>query len=100
MVIRRLFDEIVPEQTYSIGRAARYLGVHRCTIYDYIRNPDNPLPFIKVAETGKLRFYGSDLIAYKIAGATKERAKTEKRDTLVPLLRIGYPYRYATYRFR
>lgn len=75
MVIRRLFNEIVPEQTYSISRAAHYLGVHRCTLYDYIRNPDNPLPFIKVAEIGKLRFYGSDLIAYKIAGLPKKGRK-------------------------
>lgn len=75
MVIRKFFNEIEPEQTYTISRAARYLGVHRCTLYDYIRNPDNPLPFIKVAETGKLRFYGSDLIAYKAMGLPKKGRK-------------------------
>lgn len=75
MMIQRLFNEIVPEQTYSISRAAQYLGVHRCTLYDYIRNPDNPLPFIKVAETGKLRFYGSDLIAFKATCLPKRGRK-------------------------
>ena len=25
--------KVVPEKTYSVKEAARYLGVHRCTIY-------------------------------------------------------------------
>lgn len=29
--------KVVPEKTYSVKEAARYLGVHRCTIYAYIR---------------------------------------------------------------
>ena len=28
--------KVVPEKTYSVKEAARYLGVHRCTIYAYI----------------------------------------------------------------
>ena len=30
--------KVVPEKTYSVKEAARYLGVHRCTIYSYIRH--------------------------------------------------------------
>ena len=30
--------KVVPEKTYSVKEAARYLGVHRCTIYAYIRS--------------------------------------------------------------
>ena len=90
MVTRRFINEIEPEQTYSISRAARYLGVHRCTIYAYINHPVCPLPFIKVTEytvslfplpfikvteTGKLMFNGSDLIAYKASGLPKRGRK-------------------------
>ena len=75
MVTRRFINEIEPEQTYSISRAARYLGVHRCTIYAYINHPVCPLPFIKATETGKLMFNGSDLIAYKASGLPKRGRK-------------------------
>lgn len=75
MVIQRFINAIEPEQTYSISKAARYLGVHRCTIYAYINHPVYPLPFIKVGETGKLMFIGSDLIAYKSAGLPKRGRK-------------------------
>lgn len=75
MVTRRLINEIEPEQTYSISRAACYLGVHRCTIYAYINHPVCPLPFIKVTEKGKLMFNGSDLIAYKASGLPKRGRK-------------------------
>lgn len=78
MVTRRFINEIEPEQAYSISRAARYLGVHRCTIYAYINHPVYPLPFIKVEGTGKLMFYGSDLIAYKATGLPK-RGRKRKR---------------------
>ena len=75
MMTRRFINEIEPEQTYSISRAARYLGVHRCTIYAYINHPVCPLSFIKVEGTGKLMFNGSDLIAYKATGLPKRGRK-------------------------
>ena len=75
MVIRRSPNEMEPERTYSISEAARYLGVHRCTLYAYINRPEYPLPFVKVPETGKLMFYGRDLIAYKAAGMPKRGRK-------------------------
>ena len=37
MVIQRYSNEMEPERTYSISEAARYLGVHRCTLYAYIK---------------------------------------------------------------
>lgn len=33
METRRVTVEIKPDQTYSVSEAARYLGIHRCTIY-------------------------------------------------------------------
>ena len=36
--------KVVPEKTYSVKEAARYLGVHRCTIYAYIRYKETGLP--------------------------------------------------------
>lgn len=29
-------SDLRPEQLYSVGQAARYFGVYRCTIYDYL----------------------------------------------------------------
>ncbi len=75
MAIRRFINAIEPKQTYSVSKAARYLGVHRCTIYAYINHPVCPLPFIKVEGTGKLMFIGSDLIAYKATGLPKRGRK-------------------------
>ena len=68
MVIRRYPNEMEPERTYSISEAARYLGVHRCTLYAYINRPEYPLPFVKVPD-------GRDLIAYKTAGMPKRGRK-------------------------
>ena len=75
MVIQRYSNEMEPERTYSISEAARYLGVHRCTLYAYINHLEHPLPFVKVPETGKLMFYGRDLIAYKTTGLPKRARK-------------------------
>ena len=75
MVIQRYSNEMEPERTYSISEAARYLGVHRCTLYAYINHLEHPLPFVKVPETGKLMFYGRDLIAYKTTGLPKRGRK-------------------------
>ena len=48
METRRVTVEIKPDQTYSVSEAARYLGIHRCTIYVYVLLPNHPLPFIQV----------------------------------------------------
>ena len=44
--------KVVPEKTYSVKEAARYLGVHRCTIYAYIRYLEKPLAFLKIPDKG------------------------------------------------
>ena len=66
------FLEIVPGRTYTVSEAARYLGVHRCTIYAYINHPEQPLPFGKSPDNARLSFHGEDLIAYKKAGLPKK----------------------------
>ena len=55
--------KVVPEKTYSVKEAARYLGVHRCTIYAYIRYMEKPLAFLKIPDKAKRVFRGTDLIA-------------------------------------
>jgi len=67
----RTFGDIGPEETYSVREAARYLGIHRCTIYAYITHPEKPLPFIRQSERMNKFFRGADLIAYKTAGLPK-----------------------------
>lgn len=39
---------ILPEKRYSVKEACIFLGIHRCTIYDYIRHEERPLPFIRI----------------------------------------------------
>lgn len=65
MDIGKLFGEIMPEETYSVREAARYLGVHRCTIYAYISLPERPLPFSRADDNVRLRFLGKDLMSFK-----------------------------------
>ncbi len=79
MDLHRLLGEIIPEQTYSVSEAARYLGVHRCTIYAYIGHPEKPLPFTQLPDKSKLLFQGIDLIAYKASGLPK-RGRKRKND--------------------
>lgn len=52
--------KVVPEKTYSVKEAARYLGVHRCTIYAYIRYLEKPLAFLKIPDKAKRVFRGTD----------------------------------------
>ena len=66
--------KVVPEKTYSVKEAARYLGVHRCTIYAYIRYLEKPLAFLKIPDKAKRVFRGTDLIAYKETGLPKRGA--------------------------
>lgn len=47
------YNESRSEKTYSVKEAARYLGVHRCTIYAYIRYMDKPLAFLKIPDKAK-----------------------------------------------
>ncbi|MDE5171769.1 MULTISPECIES: DNA-binding protein [Bacteroides] len=50
--------------------------MHRCTIYDYINNPERPLPFIRIyTDKRGILFQGSDLIAYKEAGLPRRERK-------------------------
>lgn len=77
--LHRLFGEIIPEQTYSVSEAARYFGVHRCTIYAYISHPEKPLSFTRFPNQVKLLFQGRDLIAYKASGLPK-RGRKRKND--------------------
>ena len=70
--------KVVPEKTYSVKEAARYLGVHRCTIYAYIRYLEKPLAFLKIPDKAKSVFRGTDLIAYKETGLPKRGRKRKK----------------------
>lgn len=66
---------IMPDLTYSVSEAARYLGIHRCTIYGYVCHPQRP--FIRHLLNNRMLFCGNDLIAYKAAGLPKERTEAE-----------------------
>ena len=70
--------KVVPEKTYSVKEAARYLGVHRCTIYAYIRYLEKPLAFLKIPDKAKRVFRGTDLIVYKETGLPKRGRKRKK----------------------
>ena len=78
MRIYKHFTEIMPNRTYSVSEAARYLGVHRCTVYAYINHPEQPLPFNKSADNERLLFHGGDLIAYKKVGLPKKGRKRNR----------------------
>lgn len=69
------FLEILPGRTYTVREAARYLGVHRCTIYAYINHSEQPLPFFRTTDNSRLSFLGADLIAYKSVGLPKKGRK-------------------------
>lgn len=69
------FSEISPERSYSVSEAARFLGIHRCTIYDYITHTERPLPFFRMQDNLRIQFRGDDLIAYKNAGLPKKGRK-------------------------
>ena len=75
MKILNYIKEILPDHTYSVSEAARYLGVHRCTIYAYINHPEQPLPFFRTPDNSRLSFQGTDLIAYKSVGLPKKGRK-------------------------
>lgn len=71
---------IMPEFLYSVGEAARYFGVHRCTIYSYVANQDKPLPYLISERNGRTIFLGQTLIEYKQNGLPKKGRK--RKDSL------------------
>ena len=74
--LKNTWIAIAPDRNYTIKEACLYLGVHRCTIYDYINNPERPLPFIRIyTDKRGILFLGSDLIAYKEAGLPRRGRK-------------------------
>ena len=75
MDICKQFSEIKPERSYSVSEAARFLGTHRCTIYDYITHTERPFPFFRMQDNLRIQFRGDDLIAYKAAGLPKKGRK-------------------------
>lgn len=77
MMTQKNLTEIIPEQTYSVSEAARYFGVHRCTVYAYINHPTKSLPFVRSPDKVKTSFRGADLIAYKAAGLPKKGRKRQ-----------------------
>lgn len=56
-------------------RCGAFLGIHRCTIYDYITHTERPLPFFRMQDNQRIQFRGDDLIAYKTAGLPKKGRK-------------------------
>ena len=81
--------KVVPEKTYSVKEAARYLGVHRCTIYAYIRYLEKPLAFLKIPDKAKRVFRGTDLITYKETGLPK-RGRKRKKILIIQFSKITY----------
>ena len=67
---------VAPDCKYSVKEACLFLGIHRCTIDDYIHHPERPLPFIRIhTDKRGILFRGSDLIAYKEAGLPRRGRK-------------------------
>lgn len=87
MNIQKILWKVIPGGVYTVREAARYLGVHRCTIYAYIKHSEKPLPFLK--HNQKMMFQGMDLIAYKAGGLPKRgrKSKSTKRSQY-PLLNL------------
>ena len=75
MKTRNKEPDIRPEQLYSAGQAARYFGVHRCTVYDYVNNHDRPLSYLLTGHSSRFMFLGQTLIEYKQAGLPKKGRK-------------------------
>lgn len=75
--LKNTWIAIAPDRNYTIKEACLFLGVHRCTIYDYIHHPERPLPFIRIhTDKRGILFRGSDLIAYKEGVSREEDASS------------------------
>lgn len=72
MITKPDFNTINGGQYYSARQAAKYFGVHRCTLYSYVSHPERPLSFVKSKDNGRIFFLGKDLIDYKKAGLPKK----------------------------
>ncbi len=75
MDIQKIFWKVVPDGKYSMREAARFLGVHRCTLYAYVKHQEKPLPFTR--HNNRMVFQGADLIAYKANGLPKKGRKNK-----------------------
>lgn len=91
MDIRKLFWRLLPEKTYSVNEAARHLGVHRCTIYKYIKHTSRPLKFQCNSENGRMQFLGVDLLAFKAAGLPKRGRKRKGEKLQLHGIRLATP---------
>ena len=67
---------VAPDRNYTIKEACLYLGVHRCTIYDYILFFFNDTATTEIyTDKRGILFRGNDLIAYKEAGLPRRGRK-------------------------
>lgn len=60
--LKNTWIAIAPDRNYTIKEACLYLGVHRCTIYDYILfvngdDTENPIMQYDVFISAKSRMY-------------------------------------------
>ena len=75
MGLHTILMGIIPDRLYTVNEAARYLCVHRCTIYAYINHQEKPLPFVRQQSNMRILFQGCDLTAYKASGLPKKGRK-------------------------
>ncbi len=67
--------KIVPEFLYSVREAMTFFGVHRVSIYRYMKDLENPLEAIRFNNDRMILFRGSVLLAYKANGLPKRGRK-------------------------
>lgn len=58
-------QRINPERKYTISQSARYLGVHRCTIYAYLKRWGSRLKPIKSDNQAHQLILGRSLLEFK-----------------------------------
>ena len=60
MGLHTILMGIIPDRLYTVNEAARFLCVHRCTIYAYINHQEKPLPFVRQQGNRECTIYGTD----------------------------------------
>ena len=75
MGLHTILMGIIPDRLYTVNEAARFLCVHRCTIYASINHQEKPLPFVRQQGNMRILFQGCDLTAYKASGLPKKGRK-------------------------